>query len=59
MKEAETWEKLRMHRARCESILRQKSKELWLKEGDKNSKNFHASLLNRRRKNLIQSIKVD
>nr|XP_048330864.1 uncharacterized protein LOC125422764 [Ziziphus jujuba var. spinosa] len=58
-KEAEVLDKLRVHRSRWESILRQKSRETWLKEGDKNTKFFHSSLLNRRRKNKIQAIKDD
>ena len=38
---------------------RQKSRELWLKEGDKNSKFFHKMTNARRRKNFISSITVD
>ena len=38
---------------------RQKSRELWLKEGDKNSKFFHKMANARRRKNFFSSITVD
>jgi hypothetical protein len=38
---------------------RQKSRELWLKEGDRNSKFFHLSTLVRRRKNYITEIQLD
>ena len=38
---------------------RKKSRELWLKEGDRNSKIFHLSTLVRRRKNYITEIQLD
>jgi hypothetical protein len=38
---------------------KQKSRELWLKEGDRNSKFFHLSTLVRRRRNSIVEIKLD
>ena len=40
-----------------EVIWRQKSKELWLKLGDKNSKFFHLSTIIHRRRNNIDAIK--
>lgn len=46
-----------VHQARLESILRQKSRETWLKEGDKNSKFFHISITVKRRRNRIMAIK--
>lgn len=52
-------DKLRLYRVRWESILRQKSRETWLKEGDGNTKFFHASLLARRRLNQVHAIKKD
>ena len=53
MMELEEWQ------TREELRLKQKSRELWLKEGDKNSKFFHASTLIRRRRNNISEIKLE
>lgn len=38
---------LRIHQSRHESIMRQKSRELWLDKGDRNTAFFHPSVLNR------------
>lgn len=56
-KEHQILDKLSVFRARWESILRQKSRQMWLKEGDRNTNFFHASLLVRRRMNRVQAIK--
>ncbi|XP_030479441.1 uncharacterized protein LOC115696692 [Cannabis sativa] len=42
-----------------EIFWRQRSKQLWLKEGDQNSKYFHAMATSRRRNNSIQRLKND
>ena len=53
MMELEEWQ------TREKIRLKQKSRELWLKEGDRNSKFFHASTLIRRRRNNISEIKLE
>ena len=42
---------------RNEMLCRQKSREMWLKNGDKNSKFFHLSTIIRRKQNSIDAIK--
>ena len=42
-----------------EMMMKQKSRELWLKEGEKNTRFFHFSILQRRQKNRIIEIKLD
>ncbi|XP_075659200.1 uncharacterized protein LOC142629097 [Castanea sativa] len=44
---------------RSEILWKQKSRELWLKEGDKNTKFFHLSTIIRRRRNSIDAIKSE
>ncbi|KAL8118945.1 hypothetical protein AgCh_016437 [Apium graveolens] len=43
--------------AQQEVFWRQRSKQLWLREGDRNNKFFHASMKNRRAFNHIKSLK--
>lgn len=52
---------LKIHRSKLKSINRQKSRELWLKAGDRNFKFFHIStiIIRRRRRNKINAILVD
>ena len=44
---------------RNEAFWIQKSRELWLKDGDKNSRFFHLSTVIRRKRNSIDAIKND
>uniref|UniRef100_A0A803QEP6 Reverse transcriptase n=1 Tax=Cannabis sativa TaxID=3483 RepID=A0A803QEP6_CANSA len=41
---------------RKESMLKQRSRELWLSKGDRNSSFFHAALVVRRRRNYIHAL---
>ncbi|MCI13230.1 hypothetical protein A2U01_0034346 [Trifolium medium] len=49
------WEQLHYK----ESLLKQKSRMRWVKDGDANTRYFHASIKGRRRKNQIVSLKKD
>ena len=42
-----------------ESMLRQKARLKWLKEGDNNSNYFHRLINHRRRHNVIQGLIID
>ena len=44
---------------RSEILRKQKSRELWLKEGDRNTKFFHLSTIIRRMRNNIDAIKSE
>lgn len=48
-----------MHRGRWEMILRQKSRETWLTEGDWHTKFCFFGTIIRRRQNRIQAIKIE
>ena len=58
-KEAHLQAKLNEWLLRNEILWKQKSREVWLKEGDKNSKFFHFSTIIRRRRNSIDALKND
>ena len=58
-KEAHLQAELNEWLLRNEILWKQRSKEVWLKEGDKNSNFFHLSTIIRRRRNSIDAIKND
>ena len=58
-KEAHLQAELNEWLLRNEILWKQKSREVWLKEGDKNSKFFHLSTIIRRRRNSIDAIRND
>ena len=45
--------------ARMDTIWKQKSREIWLKDGDRNTKFFHLSTIIQRRQNSIDAIRLD
>lgn len=49
----------KVQRNTLEYIFRQKSREVWLKHGDRNTKFFHLSLITQRRRNKIMAIKKE
>lgn len=57
IKEFDLITKLDEYLAKEEDLWRQNSRELWLKEGDRNTKFFHSITFNRRRRNRIVRIK--
>lgn len=48
---------LKEQRTRLDNILKQKSCEIWLREGDRNTKFFHANIQIQRRRNRILAVK--
>lgn len=50
-------ESLKIQRNRLESIHRQKSHELWRKEGNQNTKYFHLSTVVKGRRNRLEAIR--
>ncbi|KAL5182262.1 DExH-box ATP-dependent RNA helicase DExH7, chloroplastic [Glycine soja] len=53
--QSELWEKANLH----ESIMRQKSRSKWIKEGDRNSLYFHKLINYSRRRNALRGLMID
>ncbi|KAH1203108.1 putative ribonuclease H protein [Glycine max] len=53
--QSELWEKANLH----ESIMRQKSRSKWIKEGDRNSSYFHKLINYSRRRNALRGLMID
>ena len=51
----ELWEAAQAH----ESLLRQKARSRWIKEGDCNSRYFHLMINSKRRSNCLNGVLVD
>lgn len=58
-KVVELTQKLEELLCREENLWRQKSREIWLQEGEKNNKIFHSNTIRRRKMNKIEKIKND
>ena len=58
-KEAKLQGELNEWLARYDTIWKQKSREIWLRDGDRNTKLFHLSTIIRRRHNAINAIRND
>ena len=52
------WSQLQLWYGRKESYWRQLSKDKWLKQGDRNTRYFHAVAVERRRRKMVQKLKV-
>jgi len=53
--QADLWEKATLH----ESIMRQKSRSKWIKEGDSNTSYFHKIINHSRRRNALRGMLID
>eukprot|EP00256_Glycine_max_P043978 XP_006595308.1 uncharacterized protein LOC102667235 [Glycine max] len=53
--QADLWEKATLH----ESIMRQKSRSKWIKEGDSNTSYFHKIINHSRRRNSLRGMLID
>lgn len=51
--------KLEENLSREEELQRQKSREIWLKEGDRNTKYFHSCTIHERKYNRIEKLKKE
>lgn len=56
-KASDIQDKLRSKYEELDSIMRRKSRILWLEDGDKNSRFFHSAVKKRRRRNNVQGVR--